>query len=701
MTAIKQSLFKGEIPRIGEEAPLNLPAEHAREALNCKVTSTGLEAFKGLRRVWRPSKAGTIRSIYRFGATQGRDADGAITGVSDTSPVRITSAGHGLATGDQVFVAGTGLGIDNATYVVTVTGANTFILNGTSAAGAAAAGYWTRLNGYWFHWIGDVDVIRGPISGDTSERTYYADGVKPKMTYGSLPIMGGGTNYPINSYDLGIPAPKNSPVISVPTFPVTMATSASPVVITSPGHGLVEGDTIYLDELGGMRSVNGLICQVKNPTTHTFKLYNYEGTAPIDGTGDTYTGGGYWYKVDPGVTLTDQQERHYVYTYVSGLGEEGPPSPPSAALTWSPPQTVTVGSMDTGPSTGSYNLTHKRIYRMATGSNGNSEYQFVAEVALSTTSYHDDVEVLGEVIPSTLWDPPPDDLHGLGLLPSGVAYGVSRNRLCMSEPSLPHAWPATYQRVANHEFVGAGHFQDTVVAVTTAKAYIAQGYDPRSTRLMDALEQGCVAKRSIVSIDNVGVVYASPDGLILIGPGGAQIATQDYLRPEEWRALNPRSLHACAIDGYYMAFYTAVDGTRAGFIFDPKPGGLGFMQLDTYATACWRDLLTDAVYLVVDGYIERWDGLPSERIAYRWKSKPHRVGVGGFARAMVVAEDYSDITFRYYSDGALRHTETVAGDAPFPLPAHDWAEAIEYEIEGTSTVQRVALAESLDELEGF
>jgi len=59
---------------------------------------------------------------------------------------------------------------------------------------------------YWFHWATDVDVVRGYINGDTSERTYYTGDGVPKVTDNSL-ALGAGTGYPLNSYQLGVPAP--------------------------------------------------------------------------------------------------------------------------------------------------------------------------------------------------------------------------------------------------------------------------------------------------------------------------------------------------------------------------------------------------------------------------------------------------------------------------------------------------------------
>ena len=59
----------------------------------------------------------------------------------------------------------------------------------------------------WFHWTADVDVVQGFIAGDTTERTYYTGDGNPKVTNNALALTGSGTDYPIASYDLGVPKP--------------------------------------------------------------------------------------------------------------------------------------------------------------------------------------------------------------------------------------------------------------------------------------------------------------------------------------------------------------------------------------------------------------------------------------------------------------------------------------------------------------
>lgn len=68
---------------------------------------------------------------------------------------------------------------------------------------------------YWLTWGTDVDVARGQIANDTTERIYYTGDGVPKVTDITMAVSGGGTNYPNNSYTLGVPKPVNAPTLVV------------------------------------------------------------------------------------------------------------------------------------------------------------------------------------------------------------------------------------------------------------------------------------------------------------------------------------------------------------------------------------------------------------------------------------------------------------------------------------------------------
>jgi hypothetical protein len=59
----------------------------------------------------------------------------------------------------------------------------------------------------WLHWTTDVDVVRDPKAGDTDDRVIYTGDGAPKFTNYNLSAFGGGTDYPVGWYYLGIPKP--------------------------------------------------------------------------------------------------------------------------------------------------------------------------------------------------------------------------------------------------------------------------------------------------------------------------------------------------------------------------------------------------------------------------------------------------------------------------------------------------------------
>lgn len=76
---------------------------------------------------------------------------------------------------------------------------------------------------YWFTWPSSVYACRGSVI-ESTERTYYSGDGTPKKTDFSL-ALAGGTNYPVASYELGIPAP-----VTAPTLTYTATTTGAPSI---------------------------------------------------------------------------------------------------------------------------------------------------------------------------------------------------------------------------------------------------------------------------------------------------------------------------------------------------------------------------------------------------------------------------------------------------------------------------------------
>lgn len=391
---------------------------------------------------------------------------------------------------------------------------------------------------------------------------------------------------------------------------------------------------------------------------------------------------------------TDTPEtRVYTFTWVSkeaGYEVESAPAPASTPVDVTSNQTVTLSGFPSVPA-GDYNVTHKRVYRSVNG-----VFLYVGELTAAATTYVDNVaaDALGEEIPTLYWAQPPEDLAGLTNLPNGMMAGFVGRDVYFAEPYRPHAWPETYIQTVDYPVVGLGRMDTTLAVLTTGVPYLMQGSHPDSVAVVKSdLEQACVSKRSIVSFGN-SVIYAAPDGLMMLSPGGSSIITEKLFNYMQWQQyFAPETIHAHAHDNQYIGFYD--NGvTRGGFIFDVT--SRQFILHDIYATAGYRDLQRDKLFLAFeDRSLKIWfDGSAKN---YTWKSKKYTMPqIMGFSCAQLEAEAYP-MTLSVIADGVVIHTQTVTSRNPFRLPpkvGRDW----ELQIGGSREVFSVSMATSMTEL---
>jgi len=384
------------------------------------------------------------------------------------------------------------------------------------------------------------------------------------------------------------------------------------------------------------------------------------------------------------------ETRVYTHTIVNTWGEESAPFTAVSAQSTVDVETGQTVSI-TFPSvpSGNYNPQSRRLYRAVSG-----VYLFVAEVPISQAAYVDAIspDDLNEEIPSLTWLTPPGDLTGLIPLPGGVLAGFSGIDVYFSEPYRPFAWPAQYQQSVGYDIVGLGSIDTTTVVLTTGKPTFIQGSDPGGMVLVEAdISQACVSKNSIVSM-NGQVIYASPDGLVSLSPGGSSVITLGIYDKYQWAALKPESIRAYKYENRYVAFYDT--GTeQGGFIYDIPSGQ--FTIHNMFATAGYSDLKNDTLYLAVDNKLHKWES--AAELTYTWKSKKFTFpDLMAFTCFRVNAEAYP-ITFSLFKDGFLHHTEAVTDREIRRLPSgygHDY----ELEVTGQGEVYSIQVGQSPREL---
>lgn len=458
-----------------------------------------------------------------------------------------------------------------------------------------------------------------------------------------------------------------------------------------------------------------------------------------------------------GGASTTNQTRAYTYTWVSGLGEEGPPAFPGIATgkldaTWN----ITV-SAPTAGDIENRNLTHTRIYRSVTSIQGVASYFLVVELPIATLTYADVLTdamiVLNEQLGTLDWFPPPTDLEGLVSMPNGMVAAWRKNEVWFCEPYYPHAWPLRYMIAVPNDIVGLGVIGQTLIIMTNGHPWSATGIDPSSMALaiIQPLE-ACTSRLSIVNTPN-SVLYCSPNGLINITASGAQNVTKDIILKDQWaHMLYLDSVCAAYIHQSYYAYSIALSGvfqedtfqlseetdevafqpgsqfgTRPGIWFslgDPRPAlnvlNPGFVEVQNIIT----DIFNGEV-MVLRGESGEFPVVfladlrnEQNQVAYRWRSKMFQTP---FLSNLGAAKVYwtppfdkppkGPTYFRMFAgpdsqeieDGLTLRFEHKLGKSGemFRLPSGYKALYWQFEVEGWAYIDSIHVASSPRELRGI
>lgn len=394
----------------------------------------------------------------------------------------------------------------------------------------------------------------------------------------------------------------------------------------------------------------------------------------------------------------DDSTRFYLRTYVTRTGEEGGPSPLSAKVVVTVPGSAVSLTLPVLPVNAS-EVELQRIYRTATGAT-ESGFMLVAELPYTTTEYSDTSldEDLGPPLSTGDYLTPPAELKGLCSITGGIALGFVGRTLYVSEAYEPYTFPKKYQQTTLHRIVGICPLSSGALVVTEGYPYVLTGTMPGAVTI-DKLDEPypCVSERSLVNMEGF-VIYASQDGLVGAGSGGAQLLTKEVFTPAQWRALAPHTIHAYYHDGVYVAFYgdTADTGNGVGaFIYDPNRKDV--MLVGVYAQAGFRDLASDTLFLVINGQLCQWRKGPA--LPYRWVSKIFETPPVSFQRYKLKGPDLAGMTLTILADGQPLFTRVYTHHDPYPgiLPSGLYS-SYQLQLEGVSSVTSVSLATDVREL---
>jgi hypothetical protein len=476
--------------------------------------------------------------------------------------------------------------------------------------------------------------------------------------------------------------------------------SISRVDVTAPGSGYSSAATATIETFGG--SGANISAVVADGEVKELVL--------IDPGSDYASGASLEVVHTNTVTEEIPVTRAYVYTLVNQYGEESAPSPVSDMVDWEKGLSVRLRDIrrDTADTTNrNYSIVRVRIYRYVQAASG-GVMAFVEEISADAGEYLDpwtDLELPGGELETQDVALPPEDMVGLTMLANGVMAGFRDNEVCFCEPYMPYSWPLKYRMAVEHKVVALGSVGNGVTVLTQGQPSLITGNHPSvMTMAKLAEDQSCASKRSVAAHGG-SVMFASPDGMILVSNGGATNVTEDLIERDYWKSLNPTTITGVYHEGQYIGLHET-----GGFILDMLHPDRRFIELSIIARGVYRDLITDTLYLSLGSSgveVVSWNADAGNPLEYVWTSKvfdmPSAIPL---SCGRVKQKDDGPVTIKVFTDGDTVpfHEETFGtnqGDTTpntmFRLPpglAEEW----QIELTGTAEIESVELASSPEEL---
>jgi hypothetical protein len=392
----------------------------------------------------------------------------------------------------------------------------------------------------------------------------------------------------------------------------------------------------------------------------------------------------------------------FVYTFVTTLGWESAPSPPSNQPLAKPGATFNLTGFE-APAAG-YDIEIVRLYKGVFNGTDFDYYYFREWLVTDGTPANpvgDSRQIGTDPIPTEGYRPPPSDGFGLTRLWGGMLAMLSVKAMRLCVPYKHYAWPLRYEIGVADDPVAIGVWGQRGIILTKGDAVLFAGNDPEAMDDEPAtINRPCSSAGSVVSFnegaEQRGVMWASEKGLCWYGDGGFQLVTDRLLLPEEWAAMNPSTMVATQHRGRYVCSYTDGGGVRRGFMVDPKnPTGLYYMS--TGFDAAFRDPISDNVFVLQTKDIKQWAvGAAMPALARSKLYQLHRPESIGALQ--VLAHGYP-VTVKLWADGVLRHTQAITSKQPIKPPGGWLADTVQLEVSGaTSRVLAVRAAKNVSDL---
>lgn len=470
----------------------------------------------------------------------------------------------------------------------------------------------------WLSWEEDVDVAESPVFVENNFRILFSsDEFEPRQT--DFTLAGTSSPYPTTFYTLGVPAPITAPTVSgvtggsgtnttrvyVYTFVTAWGEESAPSPASAEFTGLPDGTW-------AMSLPDVAVPNAYNVTAATYALGRLRLT--VDSTFGARSG--------DQVTLSDMTD--------TDLNANWRINEVDAAndyiyITTPTPSATTFGGSAAATRVSPHNTTDltKRVYRSVTAGNTTDYFLVGTDIPAATTTFDDDVLTdVNEPLPSLGWVMPPAEMRGIVVHPSGCLVGFYENRIYISEPYSPYAFPRAYELTLDFAIVGLAVFGQSVFVGTEGKPYIVTFSDPASAvpRKMDE-NWPCLSKNGIVTFGG-GVYFPTNVGLAFVGTSGASLVTKDLYAQKDWEKLMPETFDAAHYNGRYMASRTLANGNKSIVIISAEEN---VTEYNYAPTAIFTDRENGQVYIAGDGNILQLNDQTADLLPYSWTSKEIRI----------------------------------------------------------------------------
>jgi hypothetical protein len=186
-----------------------------------------------------------------------------------------------------------------------------------------------------------------------------------------------------------------------------------------------------------------------------------------------------------------------------------------------------------------------------------------------------------------------------------------------------------------------GVYGTSLVVCTQGKPTIISGIHPSSmSQEEQPFLEPCMAMRSITQ-DQYGVLYASPNGLVSIGPGIADVITKPLYNRTDWQDLVPSTFMAAVYADNYISLYGSAGRAIVFARGDTPP----LSELLLNFSNLYVDQMTAKLYGVstLDGFLYQFDADPNNNLPYEWKSPRYVVNAPSAFTCFQMAADFSNI----------------------------------------------------------